>query len=120
VNKNNSRWSAPLLTRALSVFPVVFVAGARQVGKTTLVRELCPGPKRRYYTLDSLDILAQAKENPDSLLEDLPVTFDEVQRAPELLLAVKRAVDRGRLAGGILLTGGNCKKIRVDTRCVAV
>jgi predicted AAA+ superfamily ATPase len=105
VNKNNSRWIAPVLSRALSVFPVVVVAGARQVGKTTLVRDLCPGPKRKYYTLDSLDVLAQAKENPDSLLEDLPVTLDEVQRAPELLLAVKRVVDRGRVAGGILLTG---------------
>jgi predicted AAA+ superfamily ATPase len=93
------------LSQALSIFPVVVVAGARQVGKTTLVRDLCPGPKRRYFTLDSLDVLSQAKESPDSLLEDLPVTLDEVQRAPELLLAVKRAVDRGRVAGGILLTG---------------
>lgn len=105
MNKNHSRWLEPLLIQALSVFPVVVVAGARQVGKTTLVRDLCPGPKRKYYTLDSLDILSQAQENPDSLLEDLPVTLDEVQRAPELLLAVKRAVDRGRVAGGILLTG---------------
>jgi predicted AAA+ superfamily ATPase len=105
VNKNNSRWLEPLLAKALSVFPVVVVAGARQVGKTTLVRNLCPGPKRRYFTLDSLDVLSQAKESPDSLLEDLPVTLDEVQRAPELLLAVKRAVDRGRVKGGILLTG---------------
>ena len=105
VNKSHSRWIEPLLSQALSVFPVVVMAGARQVGKTTLVRDLCPGPKRRYHTLDSLDILAQAQENPDSLLEDLPVTLDEVQRAPELLLAVKRAVDRGRVAGGILLTG---------------
>jgi predicted AAA+ superfamily ATPase len=39
------------------------------------------------------------------LIEELPVTLDEMQRAPELLLAVKRAVDRGRVAGGILLTG---------------
>lgn len=105
MNKNNSRWLEPLLAKALSVFPVVVVAGARQVGKTTMVRDLCPGPKRRYFTLDSLDVLSQAKESPDSLLEDLPVTLDEVQRAPELLLAVKRAVDRGRVAGGILLTG---------------
>lgn len=105
MNKKYSRWLEPLLAKALSVFPVVVVAGARQVGKTTLVRDLCPGPKRRYFTLDSLDVLSQAKESPDSLLEDLPVTLDEVQRAPELLLAVKRAVDRGRVAGGILLTG---------------
>jgi predicted AAA+ superfamily ATPase len=68
VNKNNSRWIFPVLSRALSVFPVVVVAGARQVGKTISVRELCQGLKRKYCTLDSLDILAQAKENPDSLL----------------------------------------------------
>ncbi len=105
MNKNNSRWLEPLLANALSVFPVVVVAGARQVGKTTLVRDLCPGPRRRYFTLDSLDVLSQAKKNPDSLIEELPVTLDEMQRAPELLLAVKRAVDRGRVAGGILLTG---------------
>ena len=58
VNKNHSRWIEPLLSQALSVFPVVVMAGARQVGKTTLVRDLCPGPKRRYHTLDSLDIRA--------------------------------------------------------------
>ena len=105
MNKNNPRWIESLLGKALAAFPVVAVAGARQVGKTTLVRELCPGRQRRYHTLDSLDILSQAQENPDSLLEELPVTLDEVQRAPELLLAVKRAVDRRRVAGGILLTG---------------
>jgi predicted AAA+ superfamily ATPase len=105
MNKKHSRWMEPLLARALGAFPVVVVAGSRQVGKTTLVRELYPGPPRRYHTLDSLDVLLQAKENPESLLEELPVTLDEVQRAPELLLAVKRAVDRKRVAGGILLTG---------------
>jgi hypothetical protein len=70
MNKKHSRWMEPLLARALGAFPVVVVAGARQVGKTTLVRELCSGPERRYYTLDSLDVLLQAKENPDSLLGD--------------------------------------------------
>ena len=105
MNKKHTRWLEPLLARALRAFPVIVVAGARQVGKTTLVRELCPGPERRYYTLDSLDVLLQARENPDSLLEELPVTLDEVQRAPDLVLAVKRAVDRKRVVGGILLTG---------------
>lgn len=105
MNNNHSRAIKPLLVKALGVFPVVVVAGARQVGKTTLVRDLCPGPARRYYSLDSLDVLSLARQDPDSLLEELPVTLDEVQRAPELLLAVKRAVDRKRVAGGILLTG---------------
>ncbi len=105
MNSNHSRWLKPLLDSVLTTFPVVVVAGARQVGKTTLVRDLCAGPARRYYSLDSLDVLSQAQQDPDSLLEELPVTLDEVQRAPELLLAVKRAVDRKRVAGGILLTG---------------
>lgn len=43
--------------------------------------------------------------NPDSLLASRPVTLDEVQRAPELLLPVKRQVDRQRKAGDFLLTG---------------
>ena len=96
MNSNHSRWLKPLLDKVLTTFPVVVVAGARQVGKTTLVRDLGKGPARRYYSLDSLDVLSQAQQDPDSLLEELPVTLDEVQRAPELLLAVKRAVDRER------------------------
>lgn len=46
-----------LLSKALSVFPVVVVDWAEQVVKTTLVRDLCNGPKMRYFTLDSLDVL---------------------------------------------------------------
>jgi hypothetical protein len=51
VNKNNSRWLELLLSMALSVFPVVVVAWAEQVVKTTLVRDLCKVPKRRHFTL---------------------------------------------------------------------
>jgi hypothetical protein len=57
VNKKNSRWLELLLSKALSVFPVVLVARTEQVGKTTQVRDLCKVPKRRYFTLDSLDVL---------------------------------------------------------------
>lgn len=67
MNKNNSRWIAPLLSRALSVFPVVVVAGTRQVEKTTLVRDMCPGPKRRYYTLSASRRLNQTVFNFDPL-----------------------------------------------------
>ena len=95
----------PYLQRVMEVFPVVVITGARQTGKTTLVRDWVPGAPRRFFSLDAVDVLAQAKSDPDSLLGELPVTIDEVQRAPELLLAVKRAVDRKRVAGGILLTG---------------
>ncbi len=97
------RWLQPLLTRALRAMPVVVVTGARQTGKTTLARRLAPA--RHYLTLDDLGVLAQAERDPASLLAELPVTLDEVQRAPRLLLAVKRRVDAARAPGAILLTG---------------
>jgi len=83
--------------------PVVVVTGARQTGKTTLANLLTPG--RRYLTLDDIAVLDQAERDPASLLAELPVTLDEVQRAPALLLAVKRRVDAARKAGSLLLTG---------------
>ena len=87
------------------VMPVVVIGGARQSGKSTLVRELLPDA-RAYFSLDDLDVRDQAERAPDDLLErgdDL--VLDEVQKVPELLAAVKRAVDRDRRAGRFILTG---------------
>jgi predicted AAA+ superfamily ATPase len=85
--------------------PAVVVTGARQVGKTTLVRRLAPG-ERRYFSLDDLDVLDAARRDPAALLEGAsPVTLDEVQREPALLGTVKRAIDQRRAAGRFLLTG---------------
>lgn len=97
------RWLQGQLDLALRTLPVVVLTGARQTGKSTLVRHL--QPHRRYLTLDDLDVLDQAKRDPDSLLVNPPLTVDEVQRAPELLLAIKRNVDKERHAGDFLLTG---------------
>lgn len=83
--------------------PVVVLTGARQVGKTTLARSGQPG--RDFFTLDDLGVLSQVKSDPVSILRHRPVTIDEVQRAPELLLAVKRQVDHEREIGDFLLTG---------------
>lgn len=91
---------------ALAVFPVVVVTGARQTGKTTLVRRL--GGDRTYLTLDDLDVRDQALSAPDDLLgRGERLTLDEVQRSPDLLLALKRAVDRERTPGRFLLTGSS-------------
>ncbi len=85
--------------------PAVVVTGARQTGKSTLSLDLAPG-KRRYHSLDDLDVQDLARRDPDALLEGAqPVTLDEVQREPALLGAVKRAIDRKRSAGRFLLTG---------------
>ncbi len=97
------RWFVRNLQSALRVLPVTVVTGARQTGKTTLVKSL--GAARAYFTLDDLGVLDQAERQPDTLLRSRPVTLDEVQRTPPLLLAVKRAVDEQRRAGDFVLTG---------------
>lgn len=93
------------LRERLGAMPAVVVTGMRQTGKSTLVEQLVPG-RRRYRSLDDLDVLDAARREPEVLLEGVdPVTLDEVQREPELLRAVKRAVDRKRVPGRYLLTG---------------
>ena len=85
--------------------PVVVVTGARQTGKSTLVADLLPG-RRAYHTLDDLDVRALAEREPDELVgRPGPLVLDEVQRVPDLLLAVKRSVDRERQPGRYVLTG---------------
>lgn len=93
------------LAERLRVMPAVVVTGARQAGKSTLAEQLVPG-RRRYATLDDLDVLDAARRDPQVLVGGRgPVTLDEVQREPGLLLAVKRAIDRHRTPGRFLLTG---------------
>ena len=95
----------PRLAELLRVMPAVVVTGARQTGKSTLVRELAPGP-RRYVSLDDLDMVDAARRDPEVLVGGSePVILDEVQREPRLLSAVKSAIDRRRRPGQFLLTG---------------
>lgn len=109
-----ARHITPLLLDALSDTPVVVINGARQSGKSTLVQSLAEAslsqtatPRRQYLTLDDAVVLNAAKSDPAGFINGLsgPVTLDEVQRAPELFLAIKAAVDRNRLPGRYLLTG---------------
>jgi predicted AAA+ superfamily ATPase len=100
-----SRLVVPSLEDRLRVMPAVVVTGARQTGKSTLAQELTPG-SRRFFTLDDLDVLDAARRDPEALVGgSQPVTIDEVQREPDLLHAVKLAIDRQRQPGQFLLTG---------------
>lgn len=96
-----------LLNDALTDTPVVLLNGARQTGKSTLVQALAASQGRRYLTLDDRVVLAAAKGDPSGFVAGLtgPVAMDEVQRAPELFLDIKAAVDRDRTPGRFLLTG---------------
>ena len=93
------------LAERLRVMPATVVTGARQTGKSTLAEQLVTG-KRRYVSLDDLDVLDAARRDPELLVGGRqPITLDEVQREPEILRAVKRAIDRDRQPGRFLLTG---------------
>lgn len=98
---------SPVVEQALRDHPVVVLVGARQTGKTTLVRHLPSADRRTYLTLDDLDLLALAEQRPADLLARArrAATIDEIQRVPALLHEIKREVDRSRRRGRFLLTG---------------
>jgi uncharacterized protein len=93
------------LNEAMTDTPVVCLLGPRQCGKSTIARSL--DPSRKYLTLDDANLLAAAIKDPGGFINQFPenITLDEIQRAPELLLAIKRAVDERRRPGRFLLTG---------------
>ncbi|MCK5827136.1 ATP-binding protein [Candidatus Bipolaricaulota bacterium] len=97
------------LLDALSDTPVVLLHGARQTGKSTLVqdiaREMHPAT---YLTFDDAATLGAARRDPEGFLDaydDGPIILDEVQRAPEIFVAIKASVDKDRTPGRFLLTG---------------
>ena len=91
------------INEALGNFPAVLIAGARQVGKSTLAMQLC----NNYITLDDISALAMAKNDPMMFISQLktPVVIDEIQKAPNLLSAIKIAIDQNRKSGQFILTG---------------
>lgn len=97
-----------LLSRVLRAsrhFPVVVLTGARQTGKTTLLRAAFP--KHDYVTLDLPSEAAAAERDPDGFFQrhPPPVLVDEIQYAPSLFRHVKIEVDRDRKNGRFVLTG---------------
>jgi len=89
------RWITPSLQEASRDHAVIVLTGARQVGKSTLLLNAKPFLDWRYHSMDDFDVLAQARRDPDALWAGTDrVILDEVQKAPDLLVVVKRAVDR--------------------------
>lgn len=96
------------IRRVMEVFPVVVLMGARQTGKSTLAREIAMIDDRPYLSLDDLDTRDEAHTDPYGLLaRSDALVLDEVQRVPDLLLAIKQEVDndRPRRPGRFVLTG---------------
>lgn len=102
------RAAAAAVERAARVAPVVVLLGARQTGKTTLLQSLPLLAGRPYLNLDDFDLRVQAASEPEAVIARSPLlVIDEVQRARDLLIAVKRAVDSdpARTPGRFILTG---------------
>ncbi|MCC5853078.1 MAG: ATP-binding protein [Alkalimonas sp.] len=101
-----SRAIAPRLAEAQQDTPVILLAGPRQAGKTTLVRQIAEQQELRYLTMDDELTLLSARRDPVSMIRSLDrAVIDEIQRAPQLLLAIKKSVDEDRRPGRFLLTG---------------
>jgi predicted AAA+ superfamily ATPase len=101
------RLIAPHVLEAMSDTPVVLLAGPRQAGKTTLVKQIAGrSGEFRYLTLDDALTLLSAQEDPVGMIRSLDrAVIDEIQRAPGLLLAIKKSVDEDRRPRRFLLTG---------------
>lgn len=95
----------PLVRRMARQFPAVLITGARQAGKTSLLRHLYP--RASYLSLDLPTNAEAARTAPEALLDGYPapVIIDEIQYAPSLLRHLKVRIDRDRSPGRFLLTG---------------
>jgi uncharacterized protein len=96
-----------MTAEALADTRVVVVNGARQVGKSTLAELIAaPSPGARELYLDDQAVRAAGESDPSAFVRhDGLLMIDEIQRVPELLLAIKREVDRDKSPGRFLLTG---------------
>ena len=102
------RHAKSLILESLAASRAVCVLGARQVGKSTLVQEIAANEHpARYLTLDDDETRAAALDDPTGFVEGIagPAVIDEIQRAPDLMLAIKVRLDTLNDRGQFLLTG---------------
>ena len=102
------RYVTDLIKDSLRNFPAVLLIGARQVGKSTVAKQLVKeGICQEYVSFDDISNLQLASADPDGFLERFTesVALDEVQRVPDILRAIKKNVDINRRPGRFLLTG---------------
>ena len=100
------RHSQNAIEEALEDTRVVLIVGARQCGKSTLVRQVTSGQDAILRNLDQAAVRQAAEFDPETFVrESGMLVIDEIQRVPELLLAIKSVVDEDQRPGQFLLTG---------------
>lgn len=104
--------------RMSAFFKAVLVTGARQVGKTTLLRHLSEGQPRTYVTLDNLMARKLAQTDPVLFFQTYkpPIIIDEIQYAPELLVQIKIMCDESEETGRFWLTGSQQYSVMKNVR----
>lgn len=91
---------------ALKNMPVVVITGMRQTGKSTFLQNQPEFKNRKYISLDDFAQLEAAKNDPDGFINSKePLSIDEAQKCPELLISIKKNVDKKRETGKFLLSG---------------
>lgn len=96
------------IKESFSMFPCVLLIGGRQVGKSTILKQLKKDVIiKDIYTLDKLSVLSALAADTEGFLEQiqLPVAFDDIQRHPNIMLAIKRIIDEQKRPGMFILTG---------------
>ena len=93
-------------------YACILITGPRQVGKTTVLRQLMT-EDREYVTLDDMEERSLAKRDPAMFLQmhSSPIMIDEVQYAPELFTYIKIEIDKGAAPGTYWLTGSQAFKL---------
>ncbi len=106
MNKVYDRWQEKVIQEALKTRRVLLLSGARQCGKTTLAKQIATKDST-YRTLDNLAVRQLALSDPDGFVKHpgKMLIIDEIQRAPDLLSAIKLVVDEHTEPGQYLLTG---------------
>ena len=105
------RHMEPVIERMAKRKPVIVLTGARQVGKSTMLKEVYRDVN--YITLNNPLVRQSAKENP-SLFFDLhkpPIIVDEIQKAAEIFDYIKDIVDADKTKGQFYLTGSQSLKL---------
>lgn len=99
------RSAEEVIKKEEKMFKAILVTGARQVGKTTMLKNLKSNIS--YVTLDDMLLSQTAQEDPDLFLKSNkpPIIIDEVQYAPDLLRYIKIAIDNGQEKAMYYLTG---------------
>lgn len=114
------RWIAQRLSTSLDFAKVIVLTGARQTGKTTLLKNESIFNDYKYFSLDDFDVLAQIENDPfEILLSSDNIIIDEAQKSPKIMVAIKKIVDENAKTSFVLSGSANLLLMKSVTESLA-